>query len=376
MRVSLALANVTHNLVRSLAGLGGVTVAILLVVIQLGLYGACERSATLLHDLMNFDLVLVSPQYAALRSSSSFPRRRLEQAAAADGVQDVTGLHVGGAVWRNPENGLFVDVLVFGVAPDSRPFVDDALARQLPQLRRDDTALIERDSHAMLGPHTPGIETEVDGRRLRIVGDYAWGAGFNAVGALIVNQAAFARLLAGGGSDTRELGLVRLTPDADPVQVQARLAAALPADVRVLTRDEIGAIDRHYWLRVKPLGLIFTSGVVLALMVGTVILYQVLSADVNHRLREYATLEAIGYPSGYLKSVVMQQGLLLALLGFVPAAIVSSVVYVIMQTTTHLPIQMSLGRLLAVLGLSVAMCVSSGLLAIRRVTAVDPAELF
>lgn len=376
MRVSLAFANVTHNLVRSLAGLGGVTVAILLVFIQLGLYGACERSATLLHDLMDFELVLVSPQYVALRSSSSFPRRRLPQAAAVEGVAGVTGLHVGGAVWRNTETGQFVDVLVLGVDPESSPFVDETLARQVPRLTRDDLALVERNSHAMLGPHAPGTVTEVDGRRLRVVGDYDWGSGFNALGALVVNQDAFANLLAGGGRETREVGLVRLAPGADLVEVQARLVAALPADVRVLSRAEIGAVDRHYWLREKPLGLIFSSGVVLALVVGTVILFQVLAADVNHRLREYATLSAIGYRSDYLKVVVMQQGLLVAVFAFVPAAIVSSVVYVIMRATTHLPIEMSPGRLLAVLGLSIGMCVSSGLFAIRRVTAVDPADLF
>jgi len=52
-----------------------------------------------------------------------------------------------------------------------------------------------------------------------------------------------------------------------------------------------------------------------------VIVYQVLSTDVNAHLKEYATFKAMGYNNAYLLSVVFEEAVILAVLGFVPGTI-------------------------------------------------------
>ena len=59
-------------------------------------------------------------------------------------------------------------------------------------------------------------------------------------------------------------------------------------------------------------GIIFGFGVFVALLVGTAIVYQVLSSDISSRIAEYATLKAIGYPRRYLSRLVLEQALMLA----------------------------------------------------------------
>ena len=71
----------------------------------------------------------------------------------------------------------------------------------------------------------------------------------------------------------------------------------------------------------------FTFGAIMGLVVGTIIVYQILFADVSDHLPEYATLRAIGYSNGYISGVVVQQALILAVLGFLPGSLATLRLY-------------------------------------------------
>ena len=71
--------------------------------------------------------------------------------------------------------------------------------------------------------------------------------------------------------------------------------------MRVLTRAQLETQEQKYWAQETPAGLVFGLGVVLAVVVGIVILYQVLATDVTKHLPEYATLKALGYRDRFLR---------------------------------------------------------------------------
>jgi putative ABC transport system permease protein len=123
-------------------------------------------------------------------------------------------------------------------------------------------------------------------------------------------------------------------------------------------------------------GIIFGFGVFVALLVGTAIVYQVLSSDISSRIAEYATLKAIGYPRKFLSRLVLQQALILAVAGFVPGLILAELLYRLTEHMTHISIEMTLARAAAVLLLSVAMCAISGMASLAKVHSADPADLF
>jgi len=169
---------------------------------------------------------------------------------------------------------------------------------------------------------------------------------------------------------------VKLQPGAHPNDVANALRDRLPGDVEVLTRADVLGGEIRHWVWETSIGLIFQLGVVVAMVVGTAIVYQVLSSDVTNHLPEYATLKAIGYSSGYLASVVLQQALVLAVLGFVPGLAISAALYALTRTAARIPMDLTLTRVFFVLGLSVLMCTISGLGALRKVRSADPADLF
>jgi putative ABC transport system permease protein len=154
------------------------------------------------------------------------------------------------------------------------------------------------------------------------------------------------------------------------------MSQTLPADVRVLTKAGFAAVERSYWEDSTSIGFIFGLGAAMGFIVGTVIVYQVLYTDVSDHLPEYATLKAMGYKSTYLYSVVLQESLILSVLGYIPGFIIVWGVYNLIKAATSLPVGMTAERALTVFILTVIMCVASGAIAMRRVQSADPADIF
>jgi putative ABC transport system permease protein len=158
--------------------------------------------------------------------------------------------------------------------------------------------------------------------------------------------------------------------------VAREMARRVAPEARVLTRAQLNAMEQDFWLNTKPIGIMFTSGVLVAFTIGAVILYQVLASEVQNRLREYATLKALGYDNRYVYGVVLRQGLIFSLLGFAPAWLGALVLYHLLRTVALLPVWMEGTRIVGVLGLVLLMCLCATFFAVRKLRAADPADLF
>src|SRR5438046_1631154 len=101
MKLRIAWQSLIYNKMRAVIAIGGISFAINLIFIQLGLYDAVLRTATLVQDHLDYEIVLVSPSYAFLGRTGTFPRRRLSQARAVSGVERASALYVGLKPWRN-----------------------------------------------------------------------------------------------------------------------------------------------------------------------------------------------------------------------------------------------------------------------------------
>jgi putative ABC transport system permease protein len=375
VKTALSWHNVTHRKARTLATLAGVGFAIVLIYMQLGVYVVCWKTSTIVHELLDFDIALTSSRYIFLLNPEPLPRERLHQAAAVAGVESVEPVQIGVADWRNTVSRLDMQVLVLGVDPSDRPFILPDLNDSLPLLTRINTAIMDELAMPGIGPHHPGTVTEVAGCRLEVVGAYRWGAGFHGPGTLIVSEHTFARMF-GTALPTADLALVRLSTEADAAAVARDIGRRLPEDARVWTRSALEEVDRAFFMTDRPTGLIFTSGVVLGFVVGTVILLQVLSSEVSNHLSEFATLKALGYSPAQVYAVVIEQGFTYALASFIPASVLAWGLFAVIEAKTMISSPMHLDLMAAVLALSLVMCSVAGLLATRRLDAADPADLF
>jgi putative ABC transport system permease protein len=173
-----------------------------------------------------------------------------------------------------------------------------------------------------------------------------------------------------------DLGVVQLQPDADVLKVQQTLRAMLPNDVAVYTKHEMMEHERRFWHASTPVGFIFALGTLMGFVVGVVICYQVLYASIADHVDQFATLRAMGYPSRYFIGVVLCEAVYLSLLGFVPGLLLAMGAFYALGEYTGLLLVLTLPRAAFVYLLALVMCTLSGCLAMRKVLAVDPAELF
>ena len=162
----------------------------------------------------------------------------------------------------------------------------------------------------------------------------------------------------------------------DLTAVQAALQPLMKKDVKVLTRNELAELEVNYWERNSSVGFIFSLGVLVGFVVGSIIVYQILCGDVMNNLPQYATLKAMGYTDSFVIGVVIQQSAILAVIGFVPGVIISMGLYSLLANVTKLTVFMTLTRALQVLILTFVMCVGSGALATRKLVELDPADVF
>jgi putative ABC transport system permease protein len=216
----------------------------------------------------------------------------------------------------------------------------------------------------------------VNDREVRVVGLFEMGTSFGLDASLLTSDTNFLRLFPARPRDRIDLGLVQLDGSVSPERVRDRLRALLPQDVLVLTRPEFVARERAYWNSATPMGYVFAFGAVMGFVVGAIIVYQILFADVTDHLHEYATLRAIGYSHRFIAGIVAQEALILALAGFVPGVAATVWLYGLAGAATRLPLYLTWERGVAVLLLTFAMCALSGLLALRKVRTLDPAEVF
>jgi putative ABC transport system permease protein len=376
MKTPLAWHNLLHNKVRTTVAVVGVAFPLVLVFMQLGLYEAFLAGTTRLYEALDFDLVLLSTEYVALGETRGFPRSRLAQTRAARGVQEVIPLYVGFYSWRNPDTRVLRKLFVIGSDPRRRVFRLPEVTARLEALHLPRTVLIDRLTLPVFGPQHTGVVTEVNGHRITITGQYTLGLGFTADGGIIVSDTTFAQLSGNSLGAEVHIGLVQLAPEADTHAVGQELRRHLPNDVEVLSRAELEALEKRYWVQSTSVGIILGSGVLVGLLIEMIILYQILSTEVINRLPEYATLKAMGYSHGSLAWIVVQYAVLLGSGGYLSGFGVACALYKAIAEAIHLPVSMDFARGVGVGMVTLMLCMGASLLALRKVRLADPAELF
>ncbi len=382
LRTPLAWRQAIHRPMRLAAAIAGGSFANVLVFFQLGLSGGLYDSQKRPIQRINGELVMVSGRYLYLGEQLNFPRARLIQALGVEGVEAVTPLYIGLSEWLNRDTRQQKQALLFGVAPENPGLRIPELLAQPQLLQRSDALLFDSRSKRNAGPVAETVrrdgryDTELGGVRAAVTGLFSLGVTFAADINLITSATNFKNYFPNQSADDIQMGVIQLQPGVDPLRVQATLRQVLDPSVKVLTIAELEATEVNYWRRNTSFGLIFGLGVLVGLVVGGIIVYQILYSDVSDHLAEYATLKAIGYDDSFVVGIILQESLILALLAFAPSLLLSLGLYNFLARSTSLMVVMTAGRALLVFAFTLGVCGVSGWLATAKLRRLDPAEIF
>ncbi len=381
-RTPLAWRQLMKEKTRLLVAVAGITFADILMLLQMGFEGALYDAAIQPHRQLQADLVLIDPQMQTLFAVKSFQRQRLYQTLAVENVESVTPVYIASGQWRNPETRLERTILVWGVDPSKPTFKMTDVNQHLDKIKPLNTVLfdiagrpeygVNRDDFQKVGK----FSTELNGKNVQVKELFVNGASFAADGNVITSDSTFLNLFSASDRNQIQVGLIKLKPGSNIPAVQQQIDRLLPNDVLVLSVEEFAQIEKKYWADGTAIGFIFGLGVGVGFIVGIVIVYQILYSDVSEHLPEYATLKAMGYTDQYLLTVLMQESLILAVLGYIPSFVLTLGLYYAASVATMLPIAMTVERAINVFILTVVMCSISGAVAMRKLRSADPADIF
>jgi putative ABC transport system permease protein len=364
------------------AALAGVAFAVTLMLGQIGLRDSLLTTATRLYSHLNADIVMTSWQYQFQQGAGVIAEKRFAQALAVPGVLSCMPLQIGWAALKNPSDYQEHQIVLLGLNPSDDVFRFEGQPVRFNALTERGTLLFDDQSRSMFGPiaaearAAKRVEVLASERQAEVVGLFRLGPGFGTDGYVISSDFTYRILTAGTASPLPSLGLIRLRPGADADQVVKSLTSALPPDVRFVAMPEFIEQEKRYWLRVSPIGFVFTAGLLMGLIVGSVVVYQILYTDVSNHRAEYATMKAMGYRDIQLALLVMRQAVLMSVLGFIPGALMADAIYIITRNATLLPLEMNLLRSSQVYLLTLLMCAGSGAFAMLALRKADPAEIF
>ena len=369
----LAERNLFHDRVRLAVTLTGVVFAVVLIVVQLGLYVGFSRTTTALVDMSRADLWVVSKNVPYIEQGIPFSERKLYAVRATPGVAEAENYIVRFSRWKRAD-GQEEAVQVVGVNPESTMGQAwNIVAGKREDLKVDDSVFVDRIYFPKLGVRGLGDAAEIMGRRTRVLGltqgirtfttsPYVFTNYRNALdyGNLRDDQTMFILIKAQAGVNVRDL--------------QRRLQAGLTG-VDVLTRQQFSAMTRHYWMYTTGAGMAVLMAAVLGLLVGMVVVAQTIYSSTMDHLREFGTLKAMGATNAYIYKIIMKQAAIAAVIGY--GLGISLSILVVHESgkggaNIVLPWQLGVGML----GLTVAMCVAAAFVSINKVTKIDPAMVF
>lgn len=382
MRIPIGWLQLKHRPGRLAVAVAGIGFAVLLIMMQLGFRSALFESAVRMQERFHYDIALFSPDSVFIVRPQPFSIRRLYQALGDEDVIEVSPVYIFPATWKNPWNNERRSLSAIGFSPGYDLIETPGVDEQRHLLSKQDTVLFDGLSRPEFGPvaehmaDDQTLRTEVNDRLIEVAGTYQLGTSFGIDGSIMTSVDNWLRLFPDRPREDIQLGLINLREGADANAARDRLKARLPQDVLVMTKADFVQRETDYWNAATPIGYVFAFGAIMGFVVGAIIVYQILFADVSEHLSEYATLRALGYPNRFLSGIVIQQAAILGVLGYLPG--LGSVVWLYSRAAaaTNLPIYLTRERAVTVLVMTLLMCAISALFALRKVRRLDPAEVF
>ena len=403
-KIPLAWLQLTREKTRFAVALAGIAFADILIFMQIGFREGLFNSNVQLHKSLDGDIVLINRRSQVSITLKTFSQRRLYQALAFDSVKSVHPIYLSFTIWKNPQTGQLRNIQVIGFNPEQNVLNLPGVEENLRHLKMPNVVLFDKGSRPEFGSISTDfnkgkpIKTELESRQIQVGGIFELGASFGADGNLITSDLNFLRIFQSKPKrGLIDIGLIKLKPGANSESVANQLSNFFCKEVRglsraeknvprknryecknveVLTKQEFIDLEKAYWTSSTGIGFIFTLGTVMGFVVGTVIVYQILYSEVSDHLSEYATLKAMGYTQRYLLLVVFTEALILSIIGYLPGLTFAMFQYKMARDATLLPILMTSNRAVSVLIMTILMCFISGAIAVRKLEAVEPADIF
>ena len=371
----LARRNLFHDRIRFAVTLTGIVFALVLIIVQVGLFLGFTTTTSNNIDRSQADIWIVFHSVGYFDTGRMFSERKYYDVLGAPGVQQAEKYIQNFAYWKKANGGV-ENVQVIGFHPGSglgEPW--NIVEGDAGDVKLEDGVIVDELYKEKLGVAKLGDRAEIGDHRARVVGFTRGIRSFTTspfVYTSFKNALNYTRPVS--REDQLTYILVKVGPGHSVAEVRENLRQRL-TDVDIYTREEFSQRTRFYWMFTTGAGLAVLTAALMGLIVGIAVVAQTIYAATMDHIREYGTLKAMGATNRYLYRVLIEQAAWSAVLGYGLALIVA---HFIVQGSEKggavilMPFSMKVGMFF----LAIFMCIAAALVAINNVTRLDPAMVF
>lgn len=383
---SIARKNLLQDLPRFLVAQAGIMFAVSLVTIQTGLQRGFASSSSLLIDNSKADIWVASKKMVHLELTLPLPFDRLSQAQKVAGVEKAEALILQGMMWRDRDENLG-SITVVGFDPEAQLFSPwNVTQGKLSDLKKPFSIMVDESSLEGLNLKKVGDWGKLESHKAEVVGlttetkslvmgNFVFTSLENANTYINPTLSQLTEPKKLSDTDSITFILIRAKPGENLQSLKQNLEAALP-NTRAFTRAQMAQQTQSYWQERSGIGYILGLGAVVGVIVGVVIVGQILYSSASDHIKEFGTLKAMGASDWVIYSVIVEQAVWMAILGYLPGIALCMGVASWTSATQAILILITPESALIVFGITVLMCVVSAIFAIQKVTRVDPAIVF
>ena len=373
---TLARKLLLHDRLRFAVAIAGVSVSVMLVLVQVGLYFGFMDTASSIIDASKADLWVGKAGNESFEFASPYDERTFYKVASVPGVERAERVLMNFAQFKLADGGdLGVQVVGVETTPGHAPLLApwNVIAGDANRLNEAGAIVIDRSEYAKLKIDHVGAQTEISGVRANVVAMTQGIRSFTTSPIVFTDLRTARSYVPQLGSSAVTYVLVKVAPGVSPEVVRERINQ-LP-HLAAYTTAHMSERTRTYWSQRTGVGAGFFTTAVLGVIVGFVVVGQILYSGTLQYIREYGTLKAMGAKNSMVVRVILAQAMISAALGFV----VGGVLAVGMQSAmahANLTVALFPGLYGATLIVTIAMCSLASLLSIVKVLRLDPASVF
>lgn len=372
-----ALRFMFYDKPKTFGALFGVIIANFLIGQQLGIFIFLTNAMAVLSNNIQTDLWVVDKTTSNVNSLGLVDIRYGKQIESIKGVEKVSSFLMSGATVRFSD-GKTTPVVVLG--SEFPRFVGGAWNIQngkLTDLLKDGAVMIDYFDKASFGKKNieesmAGEYFEVGGKKAFCVAETKGVRGFG--GIYMFSEINQAQLFCGVSKYKTSAFLVKLDANTNRELVKQTINSQITG-MKAWTPEEFSAETIREILATSGIAASTGTLIVFAILSGMIIIGLTLYSAAVERLKDYATLKAIGASNGFVSLLIFSQAGLIALVGFgIGVGLIEGFRMGIAQGGVIFNITLPLYA--ALFAVTLLISLGGAYFAVRRVTQVEPATVF
>ncbi len=367
-----ALRFIVFDKPKSIGALFGVIISIFLIGQQVGIFIFLTNMMSNLVDHVDADIWVIDNRSTNVNALGRIAAKYQREVWSMPGVDKAYPLVISGASVKFGDGASGGVTLVGSQAPAFVGGPWNITGGPVTKLLFDNAVTTEFYDSKLLGNATLGTQFEIGGKRAWVALQTHGARGFGA--SYVFTTIERARYLGNFPADKISAVLIRLKPGSDPQTVIAAINKNV-FGVKAWSKKELSAATVKTVLSSSGIATSVGTLILFAIISGSIVIGLTLYSAATDRLKDYATLKAIGATNGYVRNLILTQAIIFAVIGFIIGLGLMEA-FRLGIANAGVMFSYSLPMYIGFAFITILISTGGAIAAINRITKVEPASVF